>query len=183
MPNWTNSPPPARNPHALSLLRVTPEKQIQGIVTAEDMLGCHTHYWKGRTTPCEGETCEPCKTGHPSRWHAYLPIWSPKTHHHVILELTAAAAETVTAYKHTYQTLRGCLITARRKNRNPNSQLVVECKPADINGILLPTPPDVVACMSTIWSLPKPLVEPTNRIAGIPTINPNGRAKTPRPTT
>jgi len=154
MPVLSNHPPTDATPHALTLRRVQPGKPALFVVTSPDLLGCWTHYWGGRTVPCEDSHCRPCLEGMPRRWHAYLGAYGPSTHSACLVELTALACQPLLDYRKAHGTLRGCEVRARRAGQALNSRLIVTCSPADLQGLPLPPPPDLPRCLAVLWSIP-----------------------------
>ena len=151
MPNWSARPKEKKDHLNLTLLRTPVGSGLTGIVTCDQMIGCDTHYYEGRTIPCESPSCQACEAGIGTRWHGYLSIWSPKTTHHAILELTADASEEVYRYYELAGTLRGCMLSSRRKNAKNNSPIEITTKPANLAGLALPPPPNLADAMCLIW--------------------------------
>lgn len=163
MPTWTHNPPDDQNKYALTLLRTPPDKPLHAIITSTDLIGCDTHYWGGRTTPCEAPSCPACAAGVPSRWHAYIAIFNPATNRQALFEMTANAADTLVAYRDATGSLRGCEINALRDRRARNGKVVITTRPADLTKNHLPPEPDVIRALSIIWQLPHPAITPTKR--------------------
>ena len=124
------------------------------IITSPDLVGCFTHFHKGRTIPCEQEACEACKAGIPFRWHAYQSAFVKETALHCLFECTAQAAEHFTDYRAAHGQIRGCQFEARRYNSKPNGRILIRCRPADLTGLYLPDPPDLVKCLGILWGFP-----------------------------
>jgi len=155
MPTYTNTiPDPAHGP-ALPIRRAPAAGQLVAIITSPDLVGTNTHYYKGRTMPCEAPECEPCRNGVPYRWHSYVSAWETKTALHFIFECTAAGSEPFIEYREHHGTLRGCIFQARRWQQRPNGRILLQTKPADLNEMRLTKPPDLVKCLATLWSLPE----------------------------
>lgn len=154
MPTWSKDVPADPRGPAFPILRTPAFKPLAGVITSPDLVGTFTHYWKGRTMPCEQEACEACKAGIPFRWHAYVSAWTRSTGLHFIFECTAQAAETFTDYRDAFGTLRGCMFIATRMNQKANGRVLIQTKPLDLKTDVIPTPPDVVKCLSIIWNLP-----------------------------
>jgi hypothetical protein len=163
MPTYTNAPPPNPRGHTLTLIRVPPGQPLVAIVTTDDLIGTNTHFWGGRTVPCETPNCKPCREGQPYRWHAYLGIYEPNTAKQAILELTANSAHRFVEYRLAHGTLRGCHFRAQRANYSRNSRVIIETKPADLEKINLPPPPDTIRILSIIWNLPATAQRPTGQ--------------------
>jgi len=156
MPTFSNSPPLNPRGHSLPLIRIGPAKPSLMVATSEDLIGCNTHFYGGRTVPCEEPSCKPCSEGHPFRWHAYIGVFDPSTCRQAILETTATAAVVLVEYRLTHGTLRGCMIRGQRANYSRNSRVILTCTPADQAKINLPKPPNLESILSIIWSIPTP---------------------------
>lgn len=154
MPTWTTSVPSDPRGPAFPILRTPAFKPLTAVITSEDLVGTYTHFWKGRTMPCEHELCEACKAGIPYRWHAYVSAWTQATGLHFIFESTAQAAETLTDYRDAFGTLRGCVFFAQRMNQKANGRVLIKTKPLDLKTNSIPDPPDLIRCLSIIWNLP-----------------------------
>lgn len=156
MPNWKKDPPKSGDQPALRLTRTPSPGNLIAIVLSDDLIGCDTHFWSGRTMPCEAPECAACREGVPFRWHGYLGCCDPQTRSLFIFEMTARSAEYFKDYRKGYGSLRGAKFRASRWKKTPNSRVVIEIKPSDVPPDSLPTAPDVCAAMSIIWELPKP---------------------------
>ncbi len=174
MPTWSKDVPKDPRGPAFPILRTPAFKPIAGVVTSEDLVGTFTHFWKGRTMPCEQEACEACKSGIPYRWHAYLSAWTISTGLHFIFECTAQAAETFTDYRDAFGTLRGCNFIAQRQNQKANGRVLIQTKPYDMKTNVIPVPPDIIKCLSILWNLPAPSLT-------TPTINPEKKTRHIKP--
>lgn len=163
MPRYSHNIPDAPSGPALPIRRAPAYSALVAIATAQDLIGTYTHYYKGRTIPCESPNCDACQNGIPFRWHAYLSAWDCKTALHFIFEVTAAGAEPFIDYRDHHGTLRGCLFSARRWKERPNGRVLIQTKPADLREIRLPQPPDMEKCLSILWSLSEKDVKTTGR--------------------
>ena len=168
MPSFSNRPPEDPRGNALPLLRTPPTARIQAIVTSVDLIGTFTHYWHGRTMPCDTDDCEACRKGVPFRWHAWMSVMPSAKYRHALFEMTAQAAQTFVEYRETHGTLRGCLFEAWRPSRRPNGRVFVSAKPADLSKLTLPKPADLIACLSIIWNVAQPDIDITRLLDGIP---------------
>jgi len=176
MPLYSNCPPDDGKGPALQLFRTPTKKSLQAIVTSDDLVGCPTHFYQGRTMPHEEGQCEACHHGIPWRWHGYVSASDTATHQHFLFEFTARVAETFVAYRETYGTLRGCLFKAKRVNDNPNGRVVVHTARADLVKYTLPTAPNLLDCLAILWNLPKPSLstDGTNKQVNRLRVNSNG---------
>lgn len=163
MPTWTNAPPADQRQQSMPLVRTPAGKPLTAIVTCQDLIGCSTHYWGGHTVPCEDAECEPCAKGIPSRWHGYLSCLNAETRQHFLFEVTAHASIAFLSYRDTYASLRGCMFQARRATYSANSRVTITTKPADLEKWVLPTEPDILRILATIWSLPLAQLTPPRR--------------------
>lgn len=154
MPLFSNAPPDDPRGHALDLKRCPVFKPLVAIVTCHNLIGCPTHFYGGRTVPCEEKDCEPCKEGSPWRWHSYLSCYSPAEKVHFLFENTARATEPFVLFRKAHGTLRGCCFRAHRANGRANGRVYIETKPSDLEKITLPEPPDLEKVLSIIWNIP-----------------------------
>lgn len=159
MPIYTNVAPAEPRGPALPIRRTPAHTALVAIVTADDLIGCYTHFWKGKTMPCERHECEACEHGIPYRWHAYLSAVDTRDGLHFIFECTAQASEHFTTYRNAHGSLRGCCFEARRLNNRPNGRILIRSKPADLTKQTLPAGPDLTQCLAILWSLPMPQVQ------------------------
>lgn len=165
---WTSVIPLEKKGNSLKLRRTPAKGKLTGIVTSVDLLGHKTHYWHGRTMPCEEHGCEACEEGAGFRWHFYTGIFSQKFGGHFIFECTGNAAEGFAIYRTLTATLRGAYFEAERTGCRPNSPVIVRCKPCDLTGIALPDPPDIKRILAMIWGLPASAIVPDGAIRGTP---------------
>lgn len=187
MPQFSHDVPADPRGPAFPIVRTPPGRAFSGIVTSPNLVGCFTHYYHGRTIPCEGDgcrlcmagetatinadgktvhgvgeheiecdgpPCEACHDGVPYRWHAYQSLYVPATSLHCLFECTAQAADHFVEYRDAHNTLRGCEIEARRYNSRPNGRILIRCRPANLTGIILPKPPDLIKCLAILWGFP-----------------------------
>ena len=163
MPQFSNEVPDQPRGPSLPIKRTPAAKPLDAIVTSEDLLGCYTHFYKGSTIPCEGETCQAHQEGIPFRWHAYMACVEFKSNLHFLFEVTALGARNFTAFRDMHNTLRGCYFRAERWNRKPNGRCIFQMKPAVLGDRELPPAPDLAACLAILWSLPKDAVQTPRR--------------------
>lgn len=139
--------------NSLQLMRCPANKPISGIITSSQFLGTRTHFYHGRTLPCDDSNCPACSEGLPWRWHSYCSLFSIATHRQILFESTAKSTEPLTQYQEAHGTLRGCHMTARRANTSPNSQVIIQTKPADLSNVKLPDEPSILEALSIIWNI------------------------------
>ncbi len=163
MPTYTNRIPDSPRGPALPIRRTPAYSALVAIVTAEDLVGCYTHYYHGRTVPCELPNCPAHDEGIPYRWHAYMSAYDVKSALHFIFEVTAAGAEPFIEYRDHHGSLRGCLFQARRLHNRPNGRLLIQTKPANLKEVRVPKAPDLTKCLAILWNLPTPTVKNAGR--------------------
>lgn len=175
MPTYTTTVPNDPRGPSFLIQRTPAFKPLIAIVTSENLVGTYTHFYRGRTMPCEAPDCEACRDGIPYRWHAYMAAYDPKIPLHFIFECTAQSAEAFTTYRAAYETLRGCHFRAHRMNSRANGRIVIQTQAADLTKFNLPQPPELTKCLAILWSLPIPQVQ-------APTIHPEKKTPHVRPT-
>ena len=173
MPAWTDRVPDTATKFGFDLHRTPPDRPLTAIIISPDLIGCHTHFWGGRTVPCEDENCPACAENMPSRWHAYVACYDPRTQETFIFETTAKGAQALENYRDSFGTLRGCLFSAARPKRRKNSKVEIATKTADLTRITLPPPIDIVRAMSVIWQLPATAIKTPTAEHSTPTIHPD----------
>jgi len=154
MPQFSASPPPNSKGYGLPLLRTPANGKLIVAITCNEMIGCPTHWYTGRTVPCEQENCEACANGFPWRWHGYLSVMLQQARRHALLELTAQAAEQVVEYGTTHGSLRGTILTAQRHRNRHNGRVLLQLQPGDLDRLNLPEPPNIQAALAVIWNVP-----------------------------
>jgi len=170
MINWSNAPPTDPSRVGLPLQRTPAARPLTAIVTSDDLLGCYTHFFGGRTVPHEVQNCVACQKGVPYRWHGYVSAVDVSTHLHFLFETTAQAAEAFTQYRKANGKLRGCLFEATRMHRRHNGRVIIRTKPADLGKVPLPDAPDLRVVLSVIWNISTPSIEPSISIKGAPSV-------------
>ncbi len=154
MPKWSSDIPQDPRGQSFPIMRTPTAKPLGAVITCADLVGTYTHFYKGRTVPCEGDHCDPDAHALPYRWHAYLSAYQVSKSLHFLFECTAQAAEPFIEYRAKYASLRGAAFEATRYNSKPNGRILIRCRPADLSGVLLPQPPDLIKALSILWNLP-----------------------------
>lgn len=154
MPLWTPEPPEDQRAVAFSLVRVSADKILKGIVTCVDPVGTNTHFATNRTIPCEGDAdCKLCAQGFTWRWHCYVSVLETATTDHVILELTAAGSQALRNYANLHAGVRGCGLEAWRPSKRTNGRVVTRCVRLDQRTVRIPEPPDIPRILCHIWNV------------------------------
>ena len=76
------------------LLRIKPRFVYSAIVCSDDLAWVPTHYYRGRSVPCIGVTCQVCKYID-VRWYAYAPVillYQGERQNKALIELPIGAA-------------------------------------------------------------------------------------------
>lgn len=166
MPTFRKTLPPAGRNTGYELHRTPPGSPLHGIITCDELLVCDTHYWHGRTTPCErlcnenGATtddtmCPACVDKIGYRTHAYVTAYDAKTGEQFLAEFTACAARPLADYHEHTGTLRGCAFTAQRSKPSQNAKVLIVTHTANLARIELPNAPDIADALAIIWRLPR----------------------------
>lgn len=153
MLEFQHVPPSDPRGNSLQLKRCPTSRPLKGIITCKDVLGTATHFYHGRTLPCDSETCPACGEGLPWRWHGYISLYLPKAKQHILFELTAQACEPLKAYREANGSLRGCILLARRANAAPNARVLISTSTADQEEFPLPPEPCILDALSIIWNI------------------------------
>ena len=143
---------------------------LQAIITCDDLLVCDTHFYRGRTAPCErlindeGKTidespCAACLDKASYRTHVYLSAFIVKNCEHFIFECTSNAAKALDDYRKATGSLRGCIMYASRPKGLKNSKVVIETNTANLSKVKLPPAPDLERALAVIWRIPTPALE------------------------
>jgi hypothetical protein len=154
MLNLTNSIPQDDGGQPLPIRRTPTAGNIIATATSRRLIGTKTHWWGGRTTPCDDPTCEACAAGCPYRWHAYVSAYDHGKQLHFLFECTAAAADAFEKYASDHESLRGCTFRASRNSKRQNARVQIETHPYTGKPSDLPAEPDLVACLSRLWNIP-----------------------------
>ncbi|KKM96646.1 hypothetical protein LCGC14_1176090 [marine sediment metagenome] len=153
MPIFSHSPPGEGHGLSLRLRRTPGPGSLVATVTCHRLIGCPTHFYQRRTVPCEGDGCQACAEGHNWKWHGYISAVDHSTHEHFLFETTAQGAEPFREYFKRHDTILGCLFHATRLGAHNNGRVIIRCKPQDLSGVKLPSPPDIEKCICKIWNI------------------------------
>lgn len=172
--SFSNAPPTDDRSFGLTLIRTPADRPLVAVITSDDLVGCNTHYWGGRTVPCQRPVCKPCADGIPFRWHGYVGVFSPTTGKHALLELTAQACDPIAQYVLAHGTTRGAKIECSRHGRKQNGRVWTAISEAKSIPANLPDAPNIPAILAVIWNMPRAAMEPATRLEGDPEIIVNG---------
>ncbi len=155
MPQFTSRPPAKPTGYGLDLIRTPANGRITLALTCENIIGCPTHWYGGRTIPCEEVECPGCAATVSWRWHGYVSGLVAPTRRQVLMEFTAQASETIADYHDSQGTLRGSFLVAQRHRNRHNGRVIVALHAAELEKLNLPAPPDVTASLAIIWNVPQ----------------------------
>lgn len=184
MPTWSRKLPAKTSHQGFDLRRTPASAPIGGIITCDHYLCCDTHFWNGRTTPCErtvneeGKTvddaaCSACLAKQSWRTHTYVSAFNPKTSEHFIFECSANAAKAFEEYQQATGTLRGCIFHASRPKCTPNGKVVILTNTANLARQPIPHAPDIIRALAVIWRIPQTALGIPEDEPGAPTIRPD----------
>lgn len=156
MITFTSAPPDDPRGNGLPLLRTPTATPLVAAITCENLLGCYTHFWGGRTVPHDATDCEPCASGAPYRWHGYISAFDHRNGTAFLFETTARAAEPFKEWFDKYGTLRGAKFEATRLHKRPNGRVQIRLKSIDLIEFPLPKPPNIIAALAIIWNIALP---------------------------
>lgn len=148
---WNEAPPPERSWAHCRLLRTPMGKELRGIITSQKLIGCRTHFTKGRTTPCLGSACLPCEAGHSWAWHGYISLYEPSHASICIFECTEQAAQQIIRQAAGFGTLRGLHLSARRTANRPNARVLIKLEPHSFPADALPPGVDLMKYLEHMW--------------------------------
>jgi len=154
MPRFSNALPKIKKHMGFDLKRTPTDRPLRAIVTSESLVVCDTHFWGGRTIPCERPDCPACNQSVPFRTHCYVACFDPLTHDHFIFECTEHAARAFEEFSNAAGVIRGCFFSASRPKKTKNAKVVIICKPYDPTKCILPSDPDVMKALCVIWRVP-----------------------------
>lgn len=153
---FTSAPPDDPRGNGLPLMRTHRTRPTIAVVTCQNVLGCNTHFWGGRTVPCDATDCEACSNGAPWRWHGYVSAFDHRTRLHFLFETTARAAEPFKEWFEKYGTLRGAKFEAVRHQQRANGRVNIRLKSVDAIEFPIPAEPNILAALAIIWNIPLP---------------------------
>lgn len=170
MPTFSTTPPPDPRGQALPIRRTPDGRPLVAVVTSPEMIGTNTHFYGGRTVPCEAPNCNACQDGLSWRWHGYLTAVDNKNGQHFLFEMTAQAAQAFVEYRKLYGTLRGCLFEASRTGARKNGRVFIRCKPNTNTALHLPECANLPTLLCNLWNVPAPAAAENGQQWGAPTL-------------
>ena len=169
MPKFTQKPNPDDRQNVMQILRAPTKGSIKAIATSPEICGCNTHWYGGRTVPCEFPDCDPCLANVTWRWHGYLSALDPNTNQHFLFEFTAQAHDAFETYLKLHDNLRGCVFRTSRAGGRPNGRVQIHTRETTMPLSQLPAAPDIGAILCHVWN-----VEPDRRVEAVYSSEHNG---------
>lgn len=120
---------------------------------SDEVIGCWTHFFRGRTQPCLGDLCTICSPEVRRTWHGWLLGYDPSRRQTYIVELPAGPAMALTKWREERGSLRGCSIELRRKNGKVNGPVQVGTAGPKIDLSLLPPCLDLKPMLLRMWQI------------------------------
>jgi hypothetical protein len=150
---FSNTPDVEAQPIGIPIRRTPVSGSAGGIILSDDILGCYTHFWQGRTRPCAGPACNICAEGIARRWHAWFVTKNKHDSHQFLVEVPAGPALALAAWRKENFTLRGWLIKLSRANKKVNGRVIIEMSGPKVDSMLLPPCPDVPGLLLRMWQV------------------------------
>lgn len=153
MTTWQNDPPTASDFRSYQIVRTPSTGRSRLTILSTHPVGVMLHYWKGRSTPCNRNNCEPCKAGHRPRWKGYLYVMTEATRRILIFEYPERPHPDVQAELAKRHTLRGCMIAVNRAGKRANSPVVITFEGTTPHPDLLPEPDGLCETLERMWEI------------------------------
>ena len=150
---WDHEPPKESRSIVWQIRRTPTGKKAGGLILSHRLVGTHTHFWHGRTRPCNQTSCEACDQGQKPRWHGYLALTDRELKERWITEIPALAADAVDRYFGEHRTLRGAWINLGRVNNKPNGRVVCSLRDSGVAAGLLPEGPTLQPILMRMWEV------------------------------
>ena len=158
---WNHDPEPESKTPKLKLLRCPQGSLPPFVILSPAQFGGDSHYYGGRTIPCEGRDCPYCAVHSKRIWKGYLAVWDAKHRTTGIIEFTKPCLETIRTYKAAHGTLRTHAIELHRAGKKINGTLSVILTPTAWADADIPPPPDVVGILTRMWNQrPETIMKP-----------------------
>lgn len=148
------------------ILRVSPGKEVTGIILSRRHVGAELHYWKGRSRLHRRGECEACAAGHKPRWYGYVYVLRTGIGTLSILEFTARCWPTIREYYQSVGDLRGARFNACRVRPQTNAPMSLTLSEIRVPSAGLPDPASLQEVLARMWevSVPEPSEEDNGRI-------------------
>lgn len=135
------------------LIRVPAAGLKNLIILSGDVVGCFTHHWGGRTSPCLPDTCPACDHGARRDWKGYLCCLRPSNRQVVMVEITPATMANFRDAFNRLRTLRGCTLNLTRKGDVKQGKMHAHIVQPKGDQSHLPDPVSQRKFLSRLWRL------------------------------
>lgn len=150
--SFSELPPDSECPLGFDIVRAPAKGSFDCVCLSEMAVGKFTHWWCGRTQPCDGPECAKCLQGSPRRWHSWVAVYTQRSSRTFILEVPPGPAKFLGDFRSKHLTLRGASLAVSRNNGKANGKVRIGVARSGIDSLLLPVCPDVVAMLERMWS-------------------------------
>jgi len=140
-------------PIGLPVVRAPRKGSDVWVLLNDSVLGCWTHFFKGRTQPCMGSECTICPLELARRWHGWVAGYNSSSRSRVLIELTAGPAVALAEWRKERGSLRGCAVKLSRRNNKENGQVVIQIAASKTDVSTLPPEVDLPALLMRIWQI------------------------------
>jgi len=151
--NWQRRPNAEDQNTKFRIQRAPSKGAILARVLSHDFNGARTHYWGGRTRPCDPVLCEPCDDNQKSRWHGWIFAQDLKTLEVFICEFPPAVGNDLDRKYGELRTLRGVHFKLFRVGGKANSRVVIQFGSQDQDREALPRVPALEPILCAIWGV------------------------------
>jgi hypothetical protein len=151
--NWQRRPSKADALSKFRIQRAPSKAALVARILSHEFTGARTHYWGGRTRPCDPILCEACDNNQASRWHGWLFAQDLKTLEVYILEFPPAVGCDLDRKFGELRTLRGVHFKVFRVGGKANSRVVIQFGPQDQDRDALPKVPALEPILCSIWGI------------------------------
>ena len=153
MATWTTKPERDPNNTPYRIHRTPATRELRVIIISEDLIGTNLHFWKGRSTPCTGNNCTACQSGHKARWKGYLQALNENSNTVQIVEITDRVYDAFALQKQKHGTLKGLGVRLSRTNGKPNGPLAAEFDGIKRSPGELPEEANLPGILERMWEL------------------------------
>jgi hypothetical protein len=150
---FSEFPPAECKPIGIDIVRAPKGGKCSAICLSEIAWGKYTHFYRGRTQPCDGPNCRKCEAGYQRRWHSWVVVLNDATRRMEIYEVPGGAAHDLANWRRANGSLRGWPILLQRVGSRDNGRvkMVVGLKRRDPSS--LPPLPDLKEILSRMWQV------------------------------
>lgn len=153
MSHWQESPDDTTRSLNYRIYRTPVGREVTLVALSNRFIGAKLHYWRGRSTPCEGQDCPACKDGQRPRWKGFLFAYHRDTRTIVIFEFTDRGYEPMQDQLDRHHSLRGLIFKTARLNKRPNGPIQITFTDTREESPHLPNPDGLAEMLERIWEI------------------------------